>query len=106
MNNTKKSLLKNHPEFAELLRKKAKIRFWFSMTVWTLYGGFALGYSFLQDLFATRIAADSQVPFALVYFFALIVIFIALEYLYMRIADGLQKRASQYPSEEVVHYAD
>ena len=79
----------NDPSPAQLriIRHRLRLRFWFSGIVCLLYGGFALGYGPLQDLFSTAVTATSPIRFALVYFASLIILFLLLEFVYLKLAD-------------------
>lgn len=78
------------PKLNEIFRKKAKWRLCLTLTAWIMFAGFALGYGFLHTIFNEKIAPGSNIPFALLYFIALIIISIGLEFLYLKIVDKLE----------------
>lgn len=102
--------INEHPELLTKLRYKNKIRLGFSLIVWLLYGSLALAYGPLQGLFAKRLSGDSSISFVLLYFFTLLLVFIGLEYLYLRICEKLRQPAAQaisaIQSEKAKHDAD
>lgn len=83
----------------KMIAKKNRLRLIMAMIVMSLYFGFALGYSSLQDLFASKIG-DSLIPFGMVYFVSLIISFIAIEMLYLKLA-----KQYDLSKAEVSHYA-
>jgi|GEM_PF-3572970 len=83
----------------KMIAKKNRLRLIMAIIVMGLYFGFALGYASLQDLFASKIGT-SLIPFGMVYFVGLIISFIAIEMLYLKLANKYD------PSKaEVSHYA-
>lgn len=69
-----------------LIKRRVKIRLIFATIIWVLYAIFALGYGPLKSYFVISVSSGAQIPFALLYFISLIIIFIALEFLYMQFA--------------------
>ncbi|TQV84001.1 hypothetical protein FKG94_04865 [Exilibacterium tricleocarpae] len=94
------------PVERQIIRRRLQLRFGFSAIVCVLYGGFALGYGPLRELFAKTVTATSPVVFALAYFVFLIVLFLLLEFIYLRLADKSTAIGRNTRADEAAAYAD
>ena len=61
-----------------------RLRFGCAVIVWFFYFGYVFAYDGLTELFADTVSPGSVVTWAIVYFYFLIVLSIAVEYFYMK----------------------
>ena len=89
------------PTQLKVIQRRVRTRFLCSAVVIVLYGCFALGYGPLQRVFADNIAATSSITFGMVYFAFLVLLFLLIEFCYLKLADrGEQDLHTETPSQE------
>ncbi len=89
-------------EWRTRIQRRVKIRFTFSILVFALYAGFAGGYGFLKSLFQQSVFGDSGLSFGLAYFFSLVILFISLEFVYLKlVAKANDTKGSLKPARHI-----
>ncbi len=76
------------PEQMRVIKRRVRIRFFCTAVVCVLYGSFALGYGPLQALFIEKTPPASNITFGLVYFVFLVVLFLLIEFIYLKVANS------------------
>ena len=69
-------------ELAQIISKRNRRRFLFAVIVWLFYGSFVLQYGPLKEFFSAESLIGSR---SITYFGLLILVFLALEALYLKL---------------------
>ncbi len=81
----------NNDSLTAWVAKKNRLRLAFSVLTWLFYGGFALGFGPLSDVFASTVFFGSVISFALFYFFFLVFVFVVLEFIFLKLINKLDE---------------
>jgi uncharacterized membrane protein (DUF485 family) len=71
-----------------------RLRFGCAGIVWFFYFGYVFAFDGLTELFADSVTSGSVVTWAIVYFYFLIILSLAVEYIYMKLRSVDEARDS------------